>query len=89
MPPRLFDPLRCLRGWFVDVSLDAHGRPVLRFDSRHTLENRQNAQAVARRYESLLRLQLERNGASVQKLMALGVLRLEAGRYVKCNMRND
>jgi hypothetical protein len=83
MAARLFDPLKYLR---VDLHAQASLGPdgiSLQFDGRVLAHKRQKAQAVARTYEKLLRLQLENGGASVQKLLAWGKIRVEGRRYVE------
>jgi hypothetical protein len=83
--PTLFDPLRYLQ-------LDLHALPsvgpdgiVLRFDGPVLPHQRKKALAVVKTYEKLLKLQLENGGASVQKLMAWGKLRVEGRRYAGFN----
>lgn len=73
--PHLFDPLRYLRAMHIEVFLGQDGQGYLRFDRKHTNENRAEARAVARKWAKVLRLQLENGGASVQKLIAHGKLR--------------
>jgi len=80
--PALFDPLRYLR-----VNLHAHASigPAgveLRFEGKVLPHGRKKALAVAKAYEKLLKLQLENGGASVQKLIAWGRIRVVGGRYV-------
>jgi len=75
--PRLFDPLRYLRD---ELHVEARIGPkgvVLTFDRWARPEDRQKARRVLEVYKGLLRLQIENGGASVQKLLAQGKIRLE------------
>jgi hypothetical protein len=81
--PSLFDPLVFLeRETRCEVALDDEGVVRLKFDRRHTPENIKKAQAVAKRYDRLLTLQLREGHKSVQKLLALGKIKLVGRRYV-------
>lgn len=78
----LFDPLRYLeREIRCEVVLDDTGAVRLKFDRQHNPENIKKARAVAKRYDRLLTLQLSEGGQSVQKLLALGKIKLVGGRY--------
>lgn len=83
MPVSLFDPLRRLR---VDLrayaSIGQDGGLHIEFQGKVLPHERKKALAIARAYEKLIRLQLENGGASVQKLLAQGKIRIESGRYV-------
>lgn len=80
--PSLFDPFRYLR---VDLQAHASIGPdgvELRFEGKVLAHERKKAQAVAKAYEKLILLQLENGGASVQKLIAQGKVRVEGKRYL-------
>jgi hypothetical protein len=80
--PRLFDPLVYLRAEFRATPAIGPDGITLRFDGPVLAHQRRKAQTVALAYDRLLRLQLEHDGASVQKLMAWGKIRIQGGRYV-------
>ena len=82
--PALFDPLRHLRvDLRVEVFIGQDGRVYLRYDNKHTNENKNEARAVAGKYGKLIRLQLENGGASVHKLLAHGKITLDEMRRME------
>ena len=83
MPPPLFAPLRFLENEiFAKVDLGPDGKPRLTFDRKHAPDRIRQAQAIAKRFDRLLALQLAHGRASVQKLLAQGKIELRGGRYV-------
>ena len=79
----LFDPLRFLKEEIqCDVAVETGGRVKLGFGWRHAPESIQRAKHVVMAYERLIALQIQEGGASVQKLMARGRIKLEGKRYV-------
>lgn len=81
MPAFLFDPLRFLRTeLYAEVLIGQEGIE-LRFTGRVEAHQRSKAMRLAKFYEKLLRLQIENQGASVQKLLGQGKIKLEGGRY--------
>lgn len=85
--PTPFDPLRYLeRELYTRVRLNHEtGELVPEYDtpSRVTVRDQRRIRAVLKRYGGLLRLQLAgERPRSVRKLLALGVVRIEGGRFV-------
>jgi len=79
----LFDPLRFLKDEIgCNVAVNAYGRVQLGFGWRHSPESIQRANHVVKAYERLIALQIQEGGASVQKLMARGRIKLEGKQYV-------
>lgn len=90
MCDRLFDPLAFLNGLNVRVWLDGSGQVHADMNalrdglSRNRGRQLQQAQVVLKRCEGLLRVQLEgERPRSVMKLVALGVIKIVDGRYMK------
>jgi hypothetical protein len=80
--PRLFDPLAYLQQALrVHVYLDGDG---VRLSFRgHSAQQAAQAKRCLKIYRELIKIQLEAGGASIQKLIGRGVIRLEGGRYVR------
>jgi hypothetical protein len=77
-----YDPLHVLRVEFHAVASLEAGGVVLRFEGHVAADHQEKAQAMARAYDTVLRLQLANGGAPVRDLVAQGKLRLEEGRYL-------
>jgi hypothetical protein len=81
---QLFDPLRYLRrNLKCEVTLDPNGEIRLVFAGWQQEPTIRKARAVLHSYRSLIKFQLENNGASVRKLLAQGKIQLRDGRFIR------
>jgi hypothetical protein len=81
---QLFDPLRYLRrNLKCEVTLDPNGEIRLVFAGWQQEPTIRKARAVLHSYRSLIKFQLENNGASVRKLLAQGKIQLKDGRFIR------
>ncbi len=83
MPEPLFDPLAYIQSFDGHVRL-AEGRIIVTFDHA-TRERREACHRVARRYDALLKLQLDvppgEKPRTVQQLVAVGKVVVKGGRF--------
>lgn len=80
--PFLYDPLRHLKEEYRAYPSLEGGRIVIRFHVWLRQVRQDEVWEIVEKHERLLRLQLENNGASVQKLLAQGKARLKGGSLV-------
>lgn len=89
--PTLFDPLSYLAtlGAYAKVSIDADGERHIALDFKLGVSSRVHLQAktIAKRYESLLLMQLDvpmgHNPRTIQQLVASGRVRVEGRKFKK------